>query len=240
MTWSAYNDDQNHFHRRLVFENDPGRRNHSLVGSRHLRDILSLNVVSRNLLLLQIGKGTGNSDSYWSFVTLDGRLNEMNNDLFEQLNLSEPGRFWTRIQSCIVKGNICRILLVSINQEHEPIAKLLELADTGELLHNYELGWDLEINPATKKPKHQCYMMNRAGDLLKWSAKLLSRNEERKIRLKPSIELDGRQIKQIEFDNKHENTALVFTGEFLCWLTSDYQVVKLVYLNDKDIQSEGK
>lgn len=54
----------------LVFENDPGRRNHSLVGPRHLKNILSLHVASRNLFLIRFGRKV--EDSYWSFVSLDG------------------------------------------------------------------------------------------------------------------------------------------------------------------------
>ena len=60
-------DSEGNAHHSIVFELDPGRRNHSLVGARHLRNILSLNVISRDLLLVRFGPSE--NESYWSFLT---------------------------------------------------------------------------------------------------------------------------------------------------------------------------
>lgn len=42
---------------KFIFENDPGRRNRNLVGARHLKNISTLRLISRNLLLMRFGKG---------------------------------------------------------------------------------------------------------------------------------------------------------------------------------------
>ena len=55
----------------LNFVNDPGRRNHSLVGPRHLRNIIDLRVISESLLLVHLGSRLLEEKSYWTLLTIE-------------------------------------------------------------------------------------------------------------------------------------------------------------------------
>ena len=55
---------------KLLFINDPGRRNRSVVGARHLTNILSVHTISNQLLLMRFGESY--EDSYWSIINYEG------------------------------------------------------------------------------------------------------------------------------------------------------------------------
>ena len=55
MTWRTRFDNGDNKKLGLVFENDPGRRNRSLVGARRLSNLLSLHTISSKLLLMRFG-----------------------------------------------------------------------------------------------------------------------------------------------------------------------------------------
>ena len=57
---------------KLSFVNDFGRRNRSMVGARHLRNIISLNIVSTYVLLVRFG--TSEKNSYFTLISQDGYL----------------------------------------------------------------------------------------------------------------------------------------------------------------------
>ena len=59
----------------IVFEKDPGRRNHSLFGARHMRHILRMHFISEDLILALFGQS--HSDFYWMLMTLNGKLVEL-------------------------------------------------------------------------------------------------------------------------------------------------------------------
>ena len=99
MTWQKIIGKDGKQKRFLLFENDPGRRNHSLVGTRHLRNIISLHMVSQKLLLLRLGKSKKNS--YWTFIKLNGQIHEVGHDLEEKLSppaeMDGQHRYWTKV-----------------------------------------------------------------------------------------------------------------------------------------------
>ena len=98
MSWRTEIDDTKHSRLSLTFENDPGRRNRSLVGARHLRNILSMHVVAGHLLLIRFGQSF--DDSYWSYLTPNGNIVEIGHDLNKRLSRLP----WSNVQTCIVKG----------------------------------------------------------------------------------------------------------------------------------------
>ena len=57
-----------------MFENDPSRRNRSIVGARHLPYLLKVIPVSAHLLFLLVGT---EKNQYWTMMTKNGRLVEM-------------------------------------------------------------------------------------------------------------------------------------------------------------------
>lgn len=89
----------------LLFKRDAGRRNCNPVGFEELRDCKSVNFISKALMLFEIRAARGKS--YWTFVTLDEQIKELPADLAEILY-----KGWTQVESRIVRGNICQLLLV--------------------------------------------------------------------------------------------------------------------------------
>lgn len=81
MTWRIEKEETSYSKACLVFENDPGRRNRSIVGERHLRNILSMHVISEELLLVRFGRGCADRDSYWTLLTFNGQTVELSHDL---------------------------------------------------------------------------------------------------------------------------------------------------------------
>ena len=69
---------------KLIFFNDFGCRNRSMVGARHLRNIISLNVISRDLLLVRFGSTYANS--YWTLINQNGDLMVMPPELSKALH----------------------------------------------------------------------------------------------------------------------------------------------------------
>ena len=95
-------------------------------------------------------------NSYWNLVTMNGRLVEMSKELHNELKVF-CGR--SSVKSCIVKGNICRILLTSfINKS----VTVLELSCHGELLHKHQIV--VEENP--EGGQIDAISMNRRGRLI--------------------------------------------------------------------------
>ena len=90
---------------------------------RHLRNILSLHIISSELLLLRIGLNA--EECYWTFFTPNGYIYEVSQDLNDCLKEQS----WTGVQTCIIKGQICKLLLSSDSH-----AKILEISKRGELL----------------------------------------------------------------------------------------------------------
>ena len=98
MTWRTILDKDEKMKLGLVFENDPGRRNRSIVGARHLINILSLHMISPKLMLVRFGESL--ERSYWSLLTTNGHNARVSPDLSQKLKEKN----WTRIQTCIVKA----------------------------------------------------------------------------------------------------------------------------------------
>ena len=93
----------------LYFKRDAGRRNCSPIGTLHIRNCLSADFVSKDLMLLNIQgeyKKYGNSEDYWTLVTIDEQVKELDKELL-QLLTPEDSNFKTRVKSRICRGNIC-------------------------------------------------------------------------------------------------------------------------------------
>ena len=55
-----------------------------MVGTRHMRNILSLHIISCELLLLRIGSSP--ADCYWTFLTPNGYIYEVSQQLDDCLH----------------------------------------------------------------------------------------------------------------------------------------------------------
>ena len=105
----------------LAFKRDAGRRNCNPVGLEELRDCQSVNFISKDLMLFQI-RTSGNKKSYWTYVTINEEILELPDELERILNkTARRGAGWTKVESRIVKGNICQLLLFcqSFSQDDE-------------------------------------------------------------------------------------------------------------------------
>ena len=89
----------------LYFKRDAGRRNCCPLGIEQLRDCNSANFVSKDLMLLEMRKGSnrGNYQRYWTMITIDEQVKELDKELYSILCKGD----YTRIESRIIKGNIC-------------------------------------------------------------------------------------------------------------------------------------
>ena len=102
----------------MVFTNDPGRRNRSLVGARHLRNLLELVVISKDLMLMRLG--TSYENSYWTMIDQQGRLVEMDSSLSATLHHDNGQRtVWTKVQSYISKAHTCQLLLCAYDNPYD-------------------------------------------------------------------------------------------------------------------------
>ena len=90
-------------------------------------------------------------------MTLNGRIVDMGYDLGSELN-----HFCSKAEakSCILKGNICQLLLTSC-KEKSPRVIVLELSSQAELLNKSDITF--ENNEGYKRAEMR---MNRYGKLL--------------------------------------------------------------------------
>ena len=100
----------------LLFKRDAGRRNCCPLGIEQLRDCNSANFVSKDLMLLEMRRNNNNKSAtrnvrkqrkslrfYWTMITIDEQVKELDKELYSILCAGN----YTRIESRIVKGNIC-------------------------------------------------------------------------------------------------------------------------------------
>ena len=97
----------------LIFKRDSGRRNCNPVGTDQIRDCLSATFISKDLVLLNLlNLGASNSwsskESYWTFVTIDGEIKTISKEL---LSILEIDNFYFKVQSRIIRGDVCQLLL---------------------------------------------------------------------------------------------------------------------------------
>jgi len=75
---------------RLIFQNDPGRRNSSLVGAKNLRDVSVATMISKNQMLLQLSDTYGHGQVYyWTIMTLDEKIVDLPDDLHKVLEKND-------------------------------------------------------------------------------------------------------------------------------------------------------
>ena len=86
---------------KLFFWSDPGRRNRSFVGVRHLNNILSVHVISKDILFARFGASM--TKSYWGMIRPDGSLMNIEPELSNILHSNA----WFEPQVSILRGNIC-------------------------------------------------------------------------------------------------------------------------------------
>ena len=121
--------------RSLLFENDPGLRNITLVGQKHLQILRKVVIISSELNLVCLAD---KSKPYWSLLTTDGKI--MN--LCPELKVILKELEWTTVKSVIISANICQLMLFYepanlINQR--AVAYILNLSQTGHLIYKHKL-----------------------------------------------------------------------------------------------------
>jgi hypothetical protein len=99
---------------RIVFKNDPGRRDSSLVGYRALRAVRTAVMLNDDTMLFQMASNISEIDgtvqTYWTMVTLNEMIKEVPEKLAEKLNSDgvtpgEPLRFEKYVELA-TKGGI--------------------------------------------------------------------------------------------------------------------------------------
>ena len=95
----------------LYFKRDAGRRNCSPIGTLHIRNCLSADFISKDLMLLNMKTKQKGRDAdledYWTLVTIDEQVKELEEELLLLLHPEESHDFYTRVKSRICRGNIC-------------------------------------------------------------------------------------------------------------------------------------
>ena len=143
-----------------MFENDPGRKDRNLVGRRHLRNILSLVQVSREVYLVWLGKSS--EESYWTLVTKNGRLRPLSKDLQQKLSELTQTENEPKVQSLILQGQVCKLLITSIDShKKERKASVLYLSPNADLLATKEYQPVIENNGNVNH-----VLMNQRGRIL--------------------------------------------------------------------------
>lgn len=130
----------------LVFKRDPSRRNCNIIGHEGLRDCCSANVISKDLLLVQIR--CSEDQTFWAYASPSGSGSVRK--VPDQISTALERFTGASVKSRIVKGNVCQLVFFcqEINTDEERFNKnevrnstalVMEISSDGDYLRHKEL-----------------------------------------------------------------------------------------------------